>query len=146
MPAAPWSCSVRVGRKVIVNARVIRLRMWWDGAFWVIPLTGILLAVLADHLVDGIDESIADSFGSSALLSRSSAVTLLAAVGGGMVTFTGFVFSVVLLIIQFGSSSYSPRTVSYFLRSRVTQSVLAIFLATITYPFLALISIGSAGR
>ena len=131
------------GRKVIVNARVIRLRMWWDGAFWVIPLTGIVLAVLADQLVDGIDESLADSFGSSALLSPSSAVTLLAAVGGGMVTFTGFVFSVVLLIIQFGSSSYSPRTVSYFLRSRVTQTVLGIFLATITYAFLALISIGS---
>jgi uncharacterized membrane protein len=135
-----------VGRKVIVSSGVIRLRMWWDGAFWVIPLIGILLAVVAAQLVDGIDESVAQLWGMSALLSPSSAVTLLAAVGGGMVTFTGFVFSVVLLIIQFGSSSYSPRTVSYFLRSRVTQSVLAIFLATITYAFLALISIGSAGR
>lgn len=63
-----------------------------------------------------------------------------------MVTFTGFVFSVVLLIIQFGSSSYSPRTVSYFLRSPVTQTVLAIFVGTSAYAFLALISIGSADR
>lgn len=129
-----------------MSSRAIRLRLWWDGAFWVIPLIGILIAVVAAQVVDAVDESVVRRWGTSALLSPSSAVTLLAAVGGGMVTFTGFVFSVVLLIIQFGSSSYSPRTVSYFLRSRVTQSVLAIFLATITYAFLALISIGSAGR
>jgi len=127
-----------------VNARVTRLGMWWDDAFWVIPLTGLVGAVAVDSIVDATDEAFANS--ELTLLSPSTAVTLLAAIGGGMITFTGFVFSVVLLIIQFGSSSYSPRTVSYFLRSRVTQSVLAIFVATSTYAFLAMISIGSAGR
>ena len=109
-------------------------------------LTGVIAAVVVDWFVDAADESFADSVAELALWSPSAAVTLLASLGRGMVTSTGFVFSVVLLIIQFGSSSYSPRTVSYFLRSRVTQSVLAIFVATSTYAFLALISIGSAGR
>jgi len=131
---------------VIVGTHAIRLRMWWDDAFWVIPVTGLLVAVVVDWLVNATDEAFADSAAELTLLSPSSAVTLLASIGGGMITFTGFVFSLVLLIIQFGSSSYSPRTVSYFLRSRVTQSVLAIFVATSTYAFLALISIGSAGR
>ena len=90
--------------------------MWWDDAFWVIPLTGLVGAVVVDSIVDATDEAFANS--ELTLLSPSSAVTLLAAIGGGMITFTGFVFSVVLLIIQFGSSSYSPRTVSYFLRSQ----------------------------
>ncbi|MGS0688278.1 DUF2254 domain-containing protein [Nakamurella sp. GG22] len=129
-----------------MSARSTRLQLWWDNAFWVIPLTGVVAAVLVDALVDNADEAFADSIDDVALLSPSSAATLLAAVGGGMITFTGFVFSVVLLIIQFGSSTYSPRTVSYFLRSRVTQSVLAVFVGTSTYAFLALISIGSAGR
>src|SRR6476620_2593726 len=120
--------------------------MWWDDAFWVIPLTGVVVAVVVDSLVHAADEAFADSAAELTLISPSSAVTLLASIGGGMITFTGFVFSLVLLIIQFGSSSYSPRTVSYFLRSRVTQSVLGIFVATSTYAFLALISIGSAGR
>ena len=131
---------------MIVGTHAIRLRMWWDDAFWVIPVTGLLVAVVVDWLVHAADEASADSAAELTLLSPSSAVTLLASIGGGMITFTGFVFSLVLLIIQFGSSSYSPRTVSYFLRSRVTQSVLAIFVATSTYAFLALISIGSAGR
>ena len=104
-----------------MNARVTRLRMWWDDAFWVIPLTGLVVALAVDSIVDAADEAFADSIDDLALLSPSSAATLFASIGGGMVTFTGFVFSVVLLIIQFGSSSYSPRTVSYFLRSRVTS-------------------------
>ncbi len=129
-----------------MSARVTRLRMWWDDAFWVIPLTGLVVAVVVDWIVDAADEAFADSVAELALLSPSASVTFLASIGGGMVTFTGFVFSVVLLMIQFGSSSYSPRTVAYFLRSRVTQSVLAIFVGTSAYAFLALISIGSAGR
>lgn len=134
------------GRGVIVRAPATRLRLWWNDAFWVIPLTGLVAALVVDSIVDNADEAFADSIDDFALLSPSSAATLFASVGGGMVTFTGFVFSVVLLIIQFGSSSYSPRTVAYFLRSRVTQSVLAVFVGTIAYAFLALISIGSAGR
>jgi uncharacterized membrane protein len=63
-----------------------------------------------------------------------------------MITFTGFVFSVILLMVQFGSSQYSPRTVSYFLRARGMQWVLAVFLATIVFPFLSLIEIGSGAR
>jgi uncharacterized membrane protein len=63
-----------------------------------------------------------------------------------MVTFTGFVFSVVLLMVQYGSSQYSPRTVSYFLRSRTTQVVLAVFLCTIAFSLLSLIEVGSSGR
>ena len=120
--------------------------MWWDDAFLGHPMTGVAVAVVVDSLVHAADAAFADAAAELTLLSPSSAVTLLASIGGGMVTFTGFVFSLVLLIIQFGSSSYSPRTVSYFLRSRVTQSVLAIFVATSTYAFLALISIGSSGR
>jgi hypothetical protein len=137
---------VRFENEVSVRAPVTRLRLWWNDAFWVIPLTGLVVALAVDAVVDNADEAFADSIDDFALLSPSSAATLFASVGGGMVTFTGFVFSVVLLIIQFGSSSYSPRTVAYFLRSRVTQSVLAVFVGTIAYAFLALISIGSAGR
>ena len=124
----------------------MRLQMWWEHAFWVIPLTGVVAAIVIDAVVDEIDEELADSLDGITLLSPASSATLLASIGGGMVTFTGFVFSVILLVIQFGSSTYSPRAVSYFLRSRVTQSVLAIFVGTSTYAFLALINIGSVGR
>jgi uncharacterized membrane protein len=127
-----------------VTLEVQRLRLWWENAFWVIPLAGIAIAFFLSQAVEQFDESIGS--GQPQVLSVSSAQTLLSAIGGGMVTFTGFVFSVILLVIQFGSSAYSPRTVTYFMRARSVQWVLATFLATITFSFLTLFSIGSGGR
>jgi uncharacterized membrane protein len=124
----------------------LRVRLWWDGAFWVIPLMGIVAAYLLDQLSVVVDEALFNVEQSRGAFSAEATVTLLAAIGGGMVTFTGFVFSVVLLMVQFGSSEYSPRTVSYFLRSRTMQWVLALFLATIVFCFLSLLEVGSQRR
>jgi uncharacterized membrane protein len=124
---------------------VTRLGLWWERAFWVVPLLGVLLAMWLSELTSELDEAVfADP--SAELISESAATTMLAAVGGAMVTFTGFVFSLVLLLLQFGSSQYSPRTVAFFLRARSTQVILAIFLATSLFCFLTLLGVGSGGR
>lgn len=126
---------------------VIRVRLWWERAFWVIPLVGVVLGMTILQAVSDFDEELVLSPDAiPPTLSVASATQLLAAIGGGMVTFTGFVFSFVILLLQFGSSQYSPRMVSYFLRARSTQVILAIFLATITFSFTALLEVGSFGR
>ena len=121
-----------------------RLRLWWSQALWVLPLGGILVAYGVSETLARYDEQLRSLWANE--LSPSAAQAFLAAVGGGMVTFTGFVFSVVLLMLEFGSSTYSPRATSYFLRNRTTQWVLAIFLGTITLSFTELIKVGSGGR
>jgi uncharacterized membrane protein len=121
-----------------------RARIWWSGAFWVIPALGVIIGWVSEDAVTNLDELVRGQLAGA--LSASAAETMLAAVGGGMVTFTGFVFSVVLLMLQFGSATYSPRTVSYFLRMRTTQWVLAVFLGTIVFSFQALITVGSGGE
>jgi len=121
-----------------------RARLWWSHALWVIPFAGVLVAYGASHALTRYDDELRSV--SANQLSSSAAQAFLAAVGGGMVTFTGFVFSVVLLMLQFGSSMYSPRASSYFLRDRTTQVVLAIFLGTITLSFTQLIAVGSGGQ
>jgi uncharacterized membrane protein len=121
-----------------------RVRLWWSNALWVIPLAGILTAYVVSQVLARYDDELRSLWTNQ--LSPSAAQAFLAAVGGGMVTFTGFVFSVVLLMLQFGSSMYSPRAASYFLRDRTTQYVLAIFLGTITLSFTELIAVGSGGR
>lgn len=124
-----------------------RLRLWWLRATWVIPTIGTLLGaaaagvvVVADDVLYFVDPADRRS------LAAGSATTILAAIGGGMVTFTGFVFSFVLLIMQYGSATYSPRTVAHFLRARSVQVILGLFLATITFSFLTALTVGSAGR
>ncbi len=125
--------------------RWLRLRLWWERAFWVVPLVGIILAAALADLSSELDEAIFAEPGDQ-LISEAAATTLLAAVGGAMVTFTGFVFSLVLLLLQFGSSQYSPRTVAFFLRARSTQVILGLFLATSLFCFLTLVGVGSEGR
>jgi uncharacterized membrane protein len=122
------------------------VRLWWERASWVLPLLGILGGGLLVALVEFVDEITYAIAGVENSVSTEAATAVLAAIGGGMITFSGFVFSFAILIVQFGSSAYSPRMVSYFLRRRVTQWILALFLATISYCFLGLISIGSLGR
>lgn len=124
-----------------------RPRLWLERAFWIVPTLGVVLGMLVHSMLSDIDEELATLEAEfPTLISTSSALQLLAAIGGGMITFTGFVFSFVVLILQFGSSQYSPRTVSYFLRARSTRIILAIFLATITLTFMGLLDIGSYGR
>ena len=112
--------------------RLVRLRLWWSRAFWVIPLLGIVGAMALDQLIVDLDEAVFEAGFKRGEISPSAATTLLAAIGGGMVTFTGLVFSLVVLILQFGSSQYSPRTVCRLtptLGSRVTSHVHSVRLS-----------------
>lgn len=123
-----------------------RVRLWWERAFWVIPTVGVLAGIVLSEFVSQVDDELMRGGYVPQLVSASSTAQLLSAIGGGMITFTGFVFSFVVLLLQFGSSQYSPRTVSYFLRARATRVILAIFLGTVTFTFVSLLDVGSLGR
>lgn len=130
----------------MVRLLALRVRLWWENAFWVIPVLGILMGAVLDAWSVQVDGLLSRDGAVARLVSPGAAITLLAGVGGGMVTFTGFVFSVVLLVVQFGSSEYSPRTVSYFLRARSIQWVLAVFLTTIVFTFLSVLEVGAGDQ
>ncbi|MBP9067045.1 MAG: DUF2254 domain-containing protein [Candidatus Microthrix sp.] len=74
---------------------------------------------------------------SSLDLSAVSAGAALAALGGGMITFTGFVMSVVLLVVQFGSSQFSPRFLRWFRDDPVMKHSLGTFIATFVFALTA---------
>jgi uncharacterized membrane protein len=60
-----------------------------------------------------------------------------------MIAFTGFVTSVVLLLVQFGTSEFSPRFVAWFRRDRTLKFALSTFSATFLF---ALVSTAQIGR
>lgn len=124
----------------------LRLLLWWERAFWVVPLFGVVLGLALNVITSELDNALFQELGGEQIVAEAAATTILASIGGAMVTFTGLVFSFVVLMLQFGSGQYSPRTVSYFLRFRTTQWILAIFLTTITVAFLSVVEVGSEGR
>jgi uncharacterized membrane protein len=60
-----------------------------------------------------------------------------------LIAFTGFVTSVVLLLVQFGASEFSARFVAWFRRDRTLIFALSTFSATF---LLALVSTAQMGR
>ena len=67
-----------------------------------------------------------------------SARLVLSTISSAMLTFTGLVFSVTMLVLQLASSQLSPRVMRTFLRDRVNQAVLGLFVATFLYALLVL--------
>jgi uncharacterized membrane protein len=63
-----------------------------------------------------------------------------------MLTFTGFVFSMVTIMIQYGSTQYSPRITLYLLQNKVVQHALGVFIATFVYSLAALSRVDTAGN
>ncbi len=67
-----------------------------------------------------------------------SARLVLSTIGAAMLTFTGLVFTITMLVLQLASSQLSPRVMRTFLRDRVNQGVLGLFIATFLYALLVL--------
>ena len=109
---------------------------------WVIPAFYILIALALGRLIPRLD---ARFFGNISIFSAQIAVSLLSAIATGMLTFTGLVFSMTFLIVQFGSSAYSPRLTQYFLRDSIVMHSLGMFIATFLYALIALSDVNLGG-
>jgi uncharacterized membrane protein len=142
-----------------LRALAERLRL----SLWLIPaiLTG--LALLAALILGAIDRELAQQPGSPSFAfggSPEGARSVLSAIAQSMLTFTGLVFSITMLVLQLASSQLSPRVMRTFLRDRGNQIVLGLFVATFVFtlavlgevrtafdgmePFVPSISIGAA--
>jgi uncharacterized membrane protein len=77
------------------------------------------------------------------ILAPSSVRALLAGIAGGMISLMVFSFSMVMVILNQTSSSYSPRLLPNLIEKRHHQVVLGFYLGTIAYTFIVLSSIQS---
>lgn len=114
-----------------------RLRL----SLWFVPLVLTLAAGLLALVLGAVDKRLgADgsqvffSFGGSPEGARS----VLSTIAQSMLTFTGLVFTITMLVLQLASSQLSPRVMRTFLRDRGNQVVLGIFVATFVFTLLVL--------
>jgi uncharacterized membrane protein len=120
--------------------RLFRARIWLASAMWVPVLAANLVAVALGLGLPRIDETLGDR--PSFPVALSSVEQILGALAAGMITFTGIVFSAVLVAAQIQTSSYSPRLAARLRRDRVVIAGLALPTATASYSLFALASIG----
>ncbi len=119
-----------------VLTEILRLQIW------VVPALSAAAAALGALIVVGIEQG-TGSLRLPVEIDAGSARSLLSAVSSAMISFTGLVFSVTMLVLQLASSQLSPRVMRTFLRDRFNQSVLGLFVATFVFALLTLATVTS---
>ncbi|TQN31681.1 putative membrane protein [Haloactinospora alba] len=127
------------------TAEYVRNGIWHTAEYvrngiWIIPAFFVVVAIAAGTVLPIVDEKTGMTIGIT--FGPDAARGMLGSLAGGMITFTGFVFSVLLVAVQFGSSQFSPRMLVLSLRDPVTQAALGTFIATFLYSLLVLSSVG----
>ncbi len=78
-------------------------------------------------------------------VSSGDAVAVLSSISAGMIAFTGVVFSLTSLALQFASTSYSPRVIGELGQRRMLGHALGVFTGTFLYSLLAIGTVDRGG-
>lgn len=114
--------------------RFVRERAWFLPGCYVAAavLLGVFLPIWDEHRPVSLD------------MDPATARQVMAAIGTGMIAFTGFVFSVVLFLVQFGSSAFSPRLQRWLRRDATVRHALGTFCATFIIALFGVAQVGSS--
>jgi uncharacterized membrane protein len=128
------------------------VRAWLQGlrdgvrsSLWAVPGLCVLLAVALALTLVRVDRWGTGRFRFTFGAGADGAREVLSAITTAMITFTGLVFSITVVVLQLTSSQFSPRVLRTFLRDRVTQWSLGVFTATFVYAVLVLRTVTSGG-
>lgn len=114
--------------------------------FWVLPLTVVIASWMvalvlpqweAEHALD-----VAWLFDGGPASARS----LLSTIATAMISVTGLVFSITMVVLQLASSQFTPRVLGGFLRNRISQLTLGVFTASFVYALTVLRSVREKGN
>lgn len=107
--------------------------------FWAVPSLCVVVASALAFGMIRIDRELAEGLGQATFgAGADGAREVLSAITTSMITFTGLVFSITIVVLSLTSSQFSPRVLRTFLRDRQTQLSLGIFIATFVYAVLVL--------
>jgi uncharacterized membrane protein len=123
----------------------MKLHHWWQqirSSFWFIPAEIVLGAVVLATVLIVVDATVDLNvveqwplfFGAGAAGARG----LLGAVAGSMITVAGVVFSITLVALSLTSSQYTSRVIRIFMRDRLNQVVLGVFVGIFAYCLVVL--------
>ena len=111
-------------------------------SLWVVPLGLVLGMILLCELLLALDARYPIELRLMSGAGIAGARDMLQAVASSMITVAGLVFSLTLAVLSQASAQYSSRVLRAFLRDRVNQTVLGVFLGIYAYCLVALRGLG----
>lgn len=124
---------------------------WWDSLwrrFWTLPMVIASVSLLLGLALPAVDAAIEQTPGWVFQGGVDGARSLLGTIAGAMISVTGLVFSITIVVLQLASSQFSPRILASFLESRIVQLTLGFFTGSFLYALTVLRAVrgGEDGR
>jgi len=110
------------------------------GALWVMPTLAVLVALVLGYALSAI--SVPSDAWYVFQGTPDDARTLLIAIASTLATVIALVLGLTVVALQLASTQFSPRLLRNFLRDRINQVVLSIFIATFAYSTAGLYTVG----
>ncbi len=114
-------------------------RLWRP--FWALPLAIVLVALALGVALPVVDGRIAEHVPWVFQGGPDGARSVLGTIASAMISVTGLVFSITMVVLQLASSQFTPRVLGDFLSSRVTQITLGVFTASFVFSLTVLRSV-----
>ena len=111
--------------------------------FWAVPAACVTAAIVLALVLVRVDRSLQGDLTYTFGAGPDGAREVLGAITTAMITFTGLVFSITIVVLQLTSSQFSPRVLRTFLRDRQTQVSLGVFVSTFVYAVMVLRTVDS---
>ena len=122
----------------------VKPETWWSRMwrpFWVLPLAICLGAFGLGLVLPVIDRELAEHLPFVFQGGPDGARSFLSTIATAMISITGLVFSITIVVLQLASSQFTPRVLASFLTSRITQTTLGVFTATFIYSLTVMRSV-----
>ena len=103
---------------------------------WAIPAAYVVGSIIVGLVFPRLENTYLAAYAHG--MSVSAALTFFSAVSSGTMAFTGIVFAVAFVMVQFSAVAYSPRLVMMFTSNPQLYHTMGIFFATFTYSLAAL--------
>ncbi|MBD8868904.1 DUF2254 domain-containing protein [Nocardioides donggukensis] len=129
------------------TAALGRTRPWFERAFdpfWVVPALWCLGAVVAAVLIPAVEGPAGRGVPLLFDGGPAAARNVLSTIAGAMISVTGLVFSITIVVLQLASSQFSPRVLNTFLDDPVTQHTLGVFASSFVYALTVLRAVRDA--
>ncbi|RKG81806.1 DUF2254 domain-containing protein [Corallococcus exercitus] len=130
-------------QRTLTRLRSTRLAERLGTSYWLLPALCVMVAIALSSGAEALDARLPQTDFAWYLFrgGPEGARSVLSAVASSMMTFSGLVFSVTILVLQQASNQYSPRILRTFLSDRQSQLTLGIFVGTFVYALLTLRSV-----
>lgn len=130
-----------------------RLKQLWIGSttsFWFIPAIINITLIIVAIIVIRADNFLAASQGRFPIemisFKQELIKTFLATIAGSMITVTGVVFSITILVLAQTAGQYTPRVLRNFMRNKTNQVILGIFLGIFIFCLFLITSLHPKGN